>query len=137
MDDARSIPPLPDELQSLKSLVLTLQRERDELQRERDELQVAKLRIEVELLRLKKLYYGPRADRLHQLGDVNQLLLQFPQDLEARPVNPADLPGDAPETEMKTVRRVRGGRRNLAAFDHLPATRRIPVCLARRCLRVR
>ncbi|MGA2233797.1 MAG: IS66 family transposase [Tepidisphaeraceae bacterium] len=132
MDDAHSISSLPDDPQALKQIIVDLSRERDELQgakfrveAEKQQIEVEKLRIEVELLRLKKLYYGPRADRLQQLGDVNQLLLQFAQDLDARPVNPGDLPGEEPLPEVGTVRRVRRGRRNLAAFDHLPATRRI------------
>ena len=59
------------------------------------------------------------------LGDVAQLLLEFATDLESRPVNPADLPASLPEAEVKTVRRVRRGRRNLAAFDNLPVTRKV------------
>src|ERR1700733_828764 len=125
MDDASAILSLPDDPAILKQIISIRTRERDELQ-------VAKLRLEVELLRLKKMYYGPRADRLQTPGDVAQLLLQFTTDLEARPVNPADLPAvgkasaaDVPEAEVQTVRRVRRGRRNLAAFEHLPVTRKV------------
>ena len=132
MEDASANTSLPNDPQALKQIIVDLSRRCDErdsrvadLQRERDELQVAKLRLEVELLRLKKWYYGPRADRLQTPGDVAQLLLQFAQELEARPVNPADLPADVPEVEVKSVRRVRRGHRNLAAFDHLPVTRKV------------
>jgi transposase len=118
MDDASSILSLPDDPAILKQIIATRTRERDELQ-------VAKLRLEMELLRLKKMCYGPRADRLQTPGDVAQLLLEFATDLESRPVNPADLPADVPEAEVKTIRRVRRGRRNLAAFDHLPVTRKV------------
>jgi transposase len=118
MDDATSILSLPDDPAILKQIIAARTRERDELQ-------VAKLRLEMELLRLKKWYYGPRADRLTTPGDVAQMLLEFATDLEARPVNPADLPADVSEVEVKTVRRVRRGRRNLAAFDHLPVTRKV------------
>ena len=108
-------------------------RQRDEATRQRDELQVQKLRLEVELLRFKKWYYGPRADRLNTAGDVAQMLLTFACDLEARPINEQDLPpqtgagapaGDA-ATDARSVRRVRRGRRDLAAFDQLPVTRHV------------
>jgi transposase len=125
MDDVTSILSLPDDPAILKQIITTRTRERDEANRRRDEAEVKALRFEVELLRLKKMYYGPRADRLQTLGDVAQLLLGFATDLESRPVNPADLPADDPDTEVKTVRRVRRGRRNLAAFDHLPVTRKV------------
>src|SRR5271154_2227339 len=79
MDDASAILALPDDPALLKQLLATRTRERDELQ-------VAKLRLEVEILRLKKMYYGPRADRLQMPGDVAQLLLQFAQDMESQSV---------------------------------------------------
>jgi hypothetical protein len=117
MEDTSSIQSLPGDPEALKLIIINLSRERDELQ-------VAKLRLEMELLRLKKLYYGPRADRLQQASDAAQMLLEFARGMELQPVNPGDLPADIPEGEIKTVRRVRRGRRNLAAFDHLPATRK-------------
>src|SRR5580704_16557407 len=94
MDDTAAIASLPDDPMILKQMLAARTREREDLRRERDELQIAKLRIEVELLRLKKLYYGPRADRLTTPGDVAQMLLEFAVALEARPVNPQDLPPD-------------------------------------------
>jgi transposase len=131
MNDASATLSLPDDPASLKQIIVDLSRreqertrERDERTRERDEARIKALQLEVELLRLKKWYYGPRADKLAHPGDVNQLLLEFAAGLEARPVNPADA-ADVPEAELKTVRRVRRGRRNLAAFDHLPATRHV------------
>ena len=125
MDSASSILSLPDDPAILKQIIATRTRERDDVQRKAQQLEIEKLRLEMELLRLKKWYYGPRADRLQTPGDVAQLLLEFAQELESRPVNPADLPADVPEAEVKTVRRVRRGRRNLAAFDHLPVTRKV------------
>jgi transposase len=124
MEDTSSIQSLPGDPEALKLIIINLSRERETLSRERDELQVAKLRLEMELLRLKKMYYGPRADRLQQASDAAQMLLEFARGMELPPVNPADLPADVPESEMKTVRRVRRGRRNLAAFDHLPVMRK-------------
>ena len=92
MDDATLILSLPDDPAILKQIIETRTRERDEANRRRDEAEVKALRFEVELLRLKKMYYGPRADRLQTPGDVAQLLLEFATDLESRPVNPAALP---------------------------------------------
>ena len=138
MEDALSVTSLPDDPAALKSIIATLARQRDEASREReeearrlkrrvDELEVAKLRLEMELLRLKKWYYGPRADHLQfrHGGDVAQMLLQFSAELESRAVDPADLPPDTPPSELVTVRRVRRGRRDLAAFQHLPVTRKV------------
>jgi transposase len=91
----------------------------------------------VELLRLKKWYYGRRADTLQTPGDLAQLLLNFAGELDARPVNPQDIAnaeaagGDnASASDVQSgaqpnaARRVRRGRRNLAAFDQLPVTRK-------------
>jgi hypothetical protein len=84
MEDACSILSLPDDPGILKSMIVIITRERDiatrqrdEVQRQAQQLEIEKLRLEVELLRFKKWYYGPRADRLQQPGDVAQLLLQF------------------------------------------------------------
>jgi transposase len=141
---------LPDDPAALKALVATLERQNDETRRQvqsleakaqrleaqarameakSQALEVEKLRLEVELLRFKKWYYGPRADDLKHYTDVAQLLLTFATDLEARPVNPQDLPPEVPadEAEPKSIRRVRRGRRDLsedAAFEHLPLTRK-------------
>jgi len=145
MDDASALAELPDDPAILKQMIARRDeviatrrrqieestRQRDELRQRTeslkqriDELEVAKLRIEVELLWYKKRYYGPRADDLKHHTEANQLLLEFAGGLEARPVNPGDLPTDIPAEEIKTVRRVRRGRRNLAAFDQLPVTRK-------------
>jgi transposase len=124
MEDASVIMSLPDDPQTLKQIILSLSRERDENARQRDDWHVKFLRVETELLRLKKWYYGPKADRLQTPGDVAQMLLGFAEQLESRPVNPQDLPADVPQAQVKSVRRVRRGRRNLAAFDQLPVTRR-------------
>jgi transposase len=119
MEDASVITSLPDDPQALKQIILNLSRERDDWH-------VKFLRVETELLRLKKWYYGPRADRLQTPGDVAQMLLTFATELEARPVNPNDLPpADSSGTvEVGAVRRVRHGRRNFAAFEHLPVIRK-------------
>jgi hypothetical protein len=94
MEDASAITSLPDDPQSLKQIILNLShecdenaRQRDERTRERDDWHVKFLRVETELLRIKKWYYGPRADRLQTPGDVAQMLLEFGRELESRPVS--------------------------------------------------
>jgi transposase len=140
-----SLPSLPDDPAALKPMIATLTRRCDESEAARvalirrvdtleaseqrltaraQDLELAKLRLEMELLRYKKWVYGPRADRLATLGEVNQMLLGFGEDLDARPVNAADLPANepAPGGAPRRVRRAEG-RRNLENFEHLPVTR--------------
>ena len=125
MDDTSTLLSLPDDPAILKQIIATRTRERDEANRRRDEAEIKALRFEVELLRLKKMYYGPSADRLQTPGDVAQMLLAFTTELESRAVNPDDLPPGEGLPEVGAVRRVRRGRRNLAAFDQLPVTRKV------------
>src|SRR5271165_3518888 len=117
MEDASAITSLPNDPKALKQIILNLSRERDDWHVKFQNTEIEKLRLEMELLRLKKWYYGPRADRLQTPGGVAQMLLEFGRELESRPVNPEDLSPDEPLPEAGTVRRVRRGRRNLAAFD--------------------
>jgi transposase len=137
MDDAPAVTSLPDDPAALKAIIATIWHQRDEASRQRDQimregeaatrrlqqrvddLEMAKLRLEVELARLKKWYYGPRTDKL----EVGQLLLEFAVALEQRPVNPQDLPAAAPAD--CAPRRVRRGRRDIAAFDKLPVMRQV------------
>jgi transposase len=132
MDDiTKLIPPLPDDPSSLKQLVIERDRKIAELLKEhgrqiaelekvKAELELEKLRVIQQLQLLKKQYYGPRADRV----DLGQLLLEFACDLEARPVNPQDLPAGAEAADAKGVRRVRHGRRRLADLD-LPTIQKV------------
>jgi transposase len=120
---------LPNDKGALQVMVLALQQERDqqkqqaEEQRKRaDELEVQNLRLHLELDRYKKWYYGPRADRLHSDNDLAQMLLDFAEDLNRKPVQAEDLPATTePEEELRRVKR-RKGRRNLATFENLPVT---------------
>jgi transposase len=155
MDDALNITCLPDDPQTLKAMVLTLTQERDAATQERDaatqerdaatqerdaatkrqeqaelksqQLELEKLRLQHQLDQLKKRYYGPRADNL----DVGQLLMEFAVALEKRPVNPQDLPAEAAAAvaadvaQQAAVRRIKRGRRNIAALDKLPVVRRV------------
>jgi transposase len=102
------------------------QRRRVEEQQQRsDDLHVENLRLQLELERFKKWYYGPRADRLQSSGDLAQLLLNFFEELEHKPVHPDDIPPHAePEGDLRRVKR-RRGRRHLANFENLPVTRHV------------
>ncbi len=122
---------LPEDSESLKVVLRSLLQERDrekqraqEQTKRADDLHLQNLRLQLELERLKKWYYGPRADRLATPGDLAQVLLDFAQDLEQRPIPPEDLPSNTkpePEYELRRVKR-RPGRRNLANFENLPVT---------------
>ncbi len=103
-------------------MVLELQAGRDQEKKRAEELQVENLRLQLELERYKKWYYGPRADRLQSDQDVSQMLLNFAEDLDRKPVQAGDLPAASePAEELRRVKR-RKGRRNLANFDNLPVT---------------
>jgi len=103
-------------------MVLELQAERDQEKKHAEELQVQNLRLQLELERYKKWYYGPRADRLQSDQDVAQMLLNFAEDLNQKPINSEDLPSaPEPDEELRRVKR-RKGRRNLANFENLPVT---------------
>lgn len=132
MEDAAAISSLPDDPKVLKSMIVTLAQQRDDVTHQRDQaqrqaqqLEIEKLRLEVELLRLRKWYYGRKADQLATPADVAQMLLSFSQELEQRPVDLNEDAGgiDLDNAEPKTIRRVKRGRRNLAAFDQLPTIR--------------
>lgn len=120
-------------------------RERDTAARERDaalsrqqelelksqQLELEKLRLQHQMDQLKKRYYGPRADQL----EVGQLLLEFAVALEKRPVNGEDLAGSLTAQAAaavardpaggSTLRRVRGGRRDIALLENLPVIQRV------------
>ena len=120
---------LPEDSASLRSLVLDLLSKSDaqdrrinEQRKQTEQLQVELVRVNLELERYKKWYYGPRADRLQSDQDVAQMLLNFAEDLDQKPINADDLPRPAePAEELRRVRR-RKGRRNLANFENLPVT---------------
>jgi len=118
---AETLVNLPDDTQALKALLHSLLRERDQ---ERQSFELRLQQLQQELDWLKKRYYGPRADRLQNMEELGQLLLQFAEELQRKPVNAADVarenvPGE-PERELRWVRK-RKGRRNLAAISNLPA----------------
>lgn len=96
-------------------------RRADELRVQNEELQVENLRLQLQLDRYKKWYYGPRAERLTG-SQMAQLLLEFSEALESKPVHPADVSSHAEVGEqLRRVQR-RKGRRALADFENLPVT---------------
>jgi transposase len=120
---------LPDDREELIKVARTLLAERDrekqraeEQAQQVEELRVELLRVQQELERLKKWYYGPRADRLRSTGELLQLLLDFAEQLESKPPHPDDVPPQAvQEQQLRRVKR-RKGRRHLANFENLPVS---------------
>jgi transposase len=123
---------LPQDRTSLEAMLRSLMVERDEQKqraeqqtRRAEELYLQNLRLQLELERYKKWYYGPRADRLATSGEVAQALLEFAEQLEAKPIQPEDVPAQAEsEYELRRVKR-RPGRRHLASFENLPVTTQV------------
>jgi transposase len=120
---------LPEDSEALRVLVQGLLRERDQHKQQAEEqrqkaaqLEAELLRVQLELERYKKWYYGPRADRLRTAGELAQLLLNFAEELDQRPIaSEAVEEKTEPEEELRRVRR-RKGRRDLACFESLPVT---------------
>ena len=141
---------LPEDSEALRVLVQGLLRERDqhkqqaEAQQRRAEeqqrllaeqqsltkeqlqktaqLEAELLRLQLELERYKRWYYGPRADRLRTAGELAQLLLNFAEQLDQKPIaSEAVEEKTEPEKELRRVKR-RKGRRDLARFENLPVT---------------
>src|SRR6516165_3533109 len=89
-----------------------------QLRQRADDLYLENLRLQQELERYKKATYGPRADRL-SMNQLAQLLLEFAEALEQKPINLEDLQPAEPEPALRRVKR-RKGRRALANFENLP-----------------
>ena len=116
---------LPDDKETLKAMLRSLWQERErqekraeEQRRHADELYLETLRLKMELERYKKTTYGPRADRL-SMNQRAQMLLEFAEVLEQKPINLEDLRQVEAEPEVRRVKR-RKGRRALANFENLP-----------------
>ena len=125
MNNEANLVPLPDDSQALKVMLRTLIDERNQEKRRADDLHVENLRLQLELERYRKWYYGPRADRLQCSVDLAQMLLNFAEEMDLKPVNPDDLPPRSePAEELRRVKR-RKGRRNLANFENLPVTTQV------------
>src|SRR5437899_1199240 len=112
---------LREVLAKLESVSTDQQREKrlaEQLRQRADDLYLENLRLQQELERYKKATYGPRADRL-SMNQLAQMLLEFAEALEQKPINLEDLREAEPETEVRRVKR-RTGRRALANFENLP-----------------
>ena len=105
------------QIEAQQNCLAEQQRQAEEQRRQTVQLQAELLRLQVELERYKRWYYGPRADRLRTAGELAQLLLQFAEELDQKPL-------PATDSEQPTERRVqrRKGRRALAHFENLPVT---------------
>lgn len=133
---------LPSDKDTLQLMVLALLEERDQQKRhaeqqqcraeaqqrraeaqvkQSEQLQVELLRVKLELERYKKWYYGPRADLLQSDKDLMQMLLDFAEELDCKPVPAEDMAAAEPAEELRRVKR-RKGRRNLANFENLPVS---------------
>jgi transposase len=97
----------------------------EQRQHQIEALRVEMLCLQLELERFKRWYYGPRADRLQGSGELAQLLLNFAEELDRKPIQPDDVPPHGePQEELRRVKR-RRGRRHLANFENLPVTTRV------------
>jgi transposase len=123
---------LPHDRKPLEAIIrsLILEREQQKQRAEQEskranDLHLENLRLQLELDRYKKWYYGPRADRLATGGDLAQILLEFAERLDEKPIHPEDVPPQTEsEYELRRVKR-RKGRRHLANFENLPVTTKI------------
>ncbi len=94
---------LREVLAKLESVSTDQQREKrlaEQLRQRADDLYLENLRLQQELERYKKATYGPRADRL-SMNQLAQMLLEFAEALEQKPINLEDLREAEPETEVR------------------------------------
>jgi transposase len=112
---------LPDDVEGLRALVLTLMAERDAAISERDALQAQNDRIRHLLLKLQRMQFGPKPERLPE--EQLQLGLEALEQAIAR--GEAEAEKRDPELQKAGVAKRRASRGALPA--HLP---RIEVTLA-------
>ena len=118
----KAISELPVDVCALQAMVRALSEEREEEKQRADQLHIRLLRMEVELARLKKWYYGPRADKLASDKDLAQMLLEFGESLDHEPVDTGDAaPREKTVDHPRRIRKARG-RRNVERFENLPTT---------------
>src|SRR5216117_520781 len=97
---------LREVLAKLESVSADQQHEKrlaEQLRQRADDLYLENLRLQQELERYKKATYGPRADRL-SMNQLAQMLLEFAEALEQKPINLEDLREAEPETDRKSTR---------------------------------
>jgi transposase len=117
-DDMQS---LPEGIDALRALVLTMMSERDALALERDTLQTQNDRLRYLLLQIRRLHFGPRSERLAE----EQLQLGFETIEQAIAKAEAEAEKRNPELRQDNAAKRRASRGALPA--HLP---RIEVTLA-------
>jgi vancomycin resistance protein YoaR len=103
---------LHEVLAKLESVSADQEREKrlaEQLRKRADDLYVENLRLQQELERYKKATYGPRADRL-SMNQLAQMLLEFAERLEQKPIHLEDLREVEPEPEVRRVKRRKGRR---------------------------
>src|SRR2546426_534120 len=103
---------LREVLAKLESVSADQQHEKrlaEQLRQRADDLYLENLRLQQELERYKKATYGPRADRL-SMNQLAQMLLEFAEALEQKPINLEDLREAEPETEVRRGEPGKGGR---------------------------
>ena len=133
------MPDLPEDKEALQAMVRALLLERDkeqqhaeaqaqrarEQQQRGDDLYLENLRLQVELDRLRKWYYGPRADQLKSEGELAQMLLGFAETQDRKPINRDDVPPHSElQEELRRVKRGKG-RRRVQDFENLPLTTQV------------
>lgn len=154
MDDATLDNTLPDDIVALKAMVIAatkrcntamqerdaitkrfdlITKQRDMLAKHADAAEQRAHRLEAALLKLRKLYYGPRADRFLTMDQLDQFLLEFGEALDLRPVSLDDVaaedqPALAEAHADGNARRAKvspRGRRDLRSqeFEHLEERR--------------
>lgn len=116
--DENLLASLPEDKEALKAILRSLLQRAEAQSKRADELYLETLRLQMELARLKKVTYGPRADRL-SANQLAQMLLEFAEAFEQIPIHSEDLGKAEPEPELRKVKR-RKGRRALVNFEKLP-----------------
>src|SRR2546422_6431320 len=102
---------LREVLAKLESVSADQQHEKrlaEQLRQRADDLYLENLRLQQELERYKKATYGPRADRL-SMNQLAQMLLEFAEALEQKPINLEDLREAEPEIEVRRGEGRQGG----------------------------
>jgi len=97
------------QIEEQRNCLAEQQRRTEEQQQQAAQLQAEILRLQVELERYKRWYYGSRADRLRTPGELAQLLLNFAEELDRKPVSVEDRePSPEPGAEPRRVQRRKG-----------------------------
>jgi transposase len=109
---------LPEDKEALKAILGSLLQRAEAQTKRADELYLENLCLQMEVARLKKVTYGPRADRL-SANQLAQMLLEFAEAFEQKPICSEDVAKAEPEPELRKVKQ-RKGRRALVNFEKLP-----------------